>query len=349
MILILAAGVAMATISMQPVHAAQNQAPVREQIFQLLEHGALHRDEIDWKAARRQLQAASVTADADRVIDRLIAQSTGGHGHWVRSPNLPATYARVQQSSAAGGAGVPADTNTREGGNAHNQSDRQLGWIAVPTFKEDITAKTSTREQQKRAFARNLQSQLRQGDQDGRCGWIVDLRENRGGNMWPMLLGVAPLLSEDPGHQTVLGAFEAGAQRQVWGYHGGKMLLEGRPVMDIGPHVYVMRHPRAPVAVLIGPHTSSSGEALVLAFRGRHSARSFGQRTAGFSTANRPVRLNDGSVLLLTESVTVDRNFQGTGGKLEPDVIVHDAAAAEVAARNWLMEQTECVGRKRTS
>jgi len=31
------------------------------------------------------------------------------------------------------------------------------------------------------------------------CGWIVDLRRNRGGNMYPMLAAVAPLLPDGAG------------------------------------------------------------------------------------------------------------------------------------------------------
>src|SRR5690606_40666707 len=38
-------------------------------------------------------------------------------------------------------------------------------------------------------FAETLQALIRSLDEAGACGWIVDLRRNSGGNLWPMLLG----------------------------------------------------------------------------------------------------------------------------------------------------------------
>lgn len=42
------------------------------------------------------------------------------------------------------------------------------------------------------AYVDSLQSQIGALDSAGACGWVVDLRENTGGNMWPMLAGVGP-------------------------------------------------------------------------------------------------------------------------------------------------------------
>lgn len=197
-------------------------------------------------------------------------------------------------------------------------------------------------DRQRLTFARQLQSQLRKEDERDRCGWIVDLRQNQGGNMWPMLVGVAPLLSTDPKHREVIGAFVGGPQRQTWSIESSLVLLDERAPVALDSPAYSLRHPAPPVAVLIGPKTGSSGEAVALAFRGRPATRSFGQASAGYSTANVPTRLPDGSILLLTGSVSVDRNLKGDGGNLQPDVTVSNAADAEQSARNWLLAQPQC-------
>jgi hypothetical protein len=44
-------------------------------------------------------------------------------------------------------------------------------------------------------YAASLQNVLRSLDVPTTCGWIVDLRKNIGGNMWPMLAGLGPLLT----------------------------------------------------------------------------------------------------------------------------------------------------------
>ena len=328
-----------------PSSSAPGTPDVRETILQLLEQRALHSDQIDWSAARRQLTQASSTDEADRIVTELIARSTAHHGHWIRTQAVPgaaeekprpASTQHVRQRNAE--ADPPGPTRGPEDAND------PIGWIRVPPFLDNPSAPRELTRQRRQAFARMLQSWLRSEDQRRPCGWIVDLRQNGGGNMWPMLAGIAPLLSTDPKHREVIGAFVRGAEHQTWRIESGQVLLGDRSPVRLDSPVYVLRHPAPPIAVLFGPRTASSGEALALAFRGRPATRSFGQKTAGYSTANVPTPLPDGSRLLLTVSVSVDRNLKGDGGKLEPDVAVGDGVEAESAARSWLMAQPACRG-----
>ena len=100
-------------------------------------------------------------------------------------------------------------------------------------------------------------------------------------------------------------------------------------------------------AVLLGPNTASSGEAATLALRGRPATRSFGQEAAGYSTANVPTPLPDGSILLLTGSISEDRRFKGDGGKLKPYVPVGSSEDATNASRRWVMAQPGCRAMRR--
>jgi C-terminal processing protease CtpA/Prc len=159
--------------------------------------------------------------------------------------------------------------------------------------------------------------------------------------MWPMLLGMGPLLGDAKGADPV-GMFLLADKRQPWAYREGAVWLDGKAVVGSRNAQYTLRHPGAPVAVLFGPRTASSGEASVLAFRGRAASRSFGQPSAGYSTANTPQRLPDGSLLLLTGSVIADRNGVGDGNRLQPDVIVAEGQDATTAAQAWLLAQPAC-------
>ena len=261
---------------------------VRETILQLLEQRALYRDKIDWPAARQQIHQANGTAEADKILDQLIARSTGNHGRWIRGSQMSRGTGGMRRVASAEALHRPhpqAATSSR-GPDRTDEAD-PIGWISIPPFMQNSMEPREVLDRQRLTFARQLQSQLRREDERDRCGWIVDLRQNQGGNMWPMLVGIAPLLSTDPKHREVIGAF-------------------------------------------------------ALAFRGRPATRSFGQASAGYSTANVPTRLPDGSILLLTGSVSVDRNLNGDGGKLQPDVSLSNAADAEQTARNWLLEQSKC-------
>src|ERR1700760_4967665 len=48
-------------------------------------------------------------------------------------------------------------------------------------------------------------------------GWIVDLRGNTGGNMWPMLAGIGPILGDGS-----VGSFVAADGNITWFYQNGK-------------------------------------------------------------------------------------------------------------------------------
>jgi hypothetical protein len=72
----------------------------------------------------------------------------------------------------------------------------------------------------------------------------------------------------------------------------------------------------------------------------------FGQPTRGVPTGNDIVRLSDGSGLLLTEGIGVDRDGHTYEGPIAPDeaVVAQHAGqdAAVVAATVWLRGQPAC-------
>lgn len=176
------------------------------------------------------------------------------------------------------------------------------------------------------------------------CGWVVDLRLNTGGNMWPMLAAAAPLLGEGE-----LGAFALkGGERWAWTYQGGTLRADG-VAMAAAPDAPALL-PSPPVAVLTSGLTASAGEALVVAFRGRPGARSFGEATAGVPTVNRTFPLPDGATLFLTVGRFADRAGRVYEDPLRPDVelaVAWEAFGAPgdpllLAASGWLLDQPGC-------
>ena len=153
-------------------------------------------------------------------------------------------------------------------------------------------------------------------------GWIVDLRGNTGGNMWPMLTGIGPILGDG-----IVGSFVAADGNITWFYQDGKtgtrnpagletvsLTLQEEPVLQT-PSV-------APVAVLVDSSTASSAEAITIAFHGRPGSRSFGSRTAGKSTAVQPFKLDDGAELYLTTAIDADRSGKAYPDGFTPDQVI---------------------------
>ena len=78
------------------------------------------------------------------------------------------------------------------------------------------------------SLADSLQTAIRTLKAAGACGWIVDLRDNGGGNMWPMLAGIGPLLGD-----SLVGRFAVESDGERWFYRRGVSgLLHGSGVVD---------------------------------------------------------------------------------------------------------------------
>ena len=305
------------------------------EILNLLERQALYRDRVDWPATRLRLQSAQ--GDPARrlaVLREAIALSTSHHGAWTTPQRQRESLARAQQAGAA------AVARAR----AADAVDARIGWVVIEGYASTPGATPQEKFRQDIQRAARWQQVIRSKDDGARCGWIVDLRDNGGGAMWPMLLGMAPLLRTSVVNNEDVGSFESAHGPQRWTLTATAVQLAGKPLLDFGQSGHVLRQPGAPVAVLFGPRTGSSGEASVLAWRGRPQARSFGQPTAGVSTGNVVHTLVDGSRLLLTTSVMRDRNDRGDGLKIEPDQRVEGEAATVAAAQAWLLAQPACQG-----
>ena len=120
-------------------------------------------------------------------------------------------------------------------------------------------------------------------------GVIVDLRRNHGGNLYPMIAAVSPLLPDG-----VILSFKSrkGTSPVTLDY-----VLRSQGLAPAGKFA-----DSVPVAILTDEWTASSGEATLLCFRGLDNVRTFGVPTAGYASGNVPYPLLDGYRLVITTS-----------------------------------------------
>jgi len=269
----------------------------------IMQEWSLRRDSLDWEAIRAEAHALAreaVTTEETYPAIRRALRALGDNHSFLRPP-------QPTGGSAAGSAtrpSPPSPTSRRLGAD--------IALVTVPAFAgADLEG-----------FAAIIDRRIAEVDGPTICGWVVDLRGNGGGNMWPMLSGLRSILGPAP-----LGAFRS-------------------PTGVGDPWTYSVASPRTPlnrdrppVAVLTDARTASSGEAVVIAFHGRPNTRFFGEPTAGVSTANRGFPLEDGALLVVTVATMLDRDGHEYAGRIEPDELV-SAATAEAPAIEWL--RTTC-------
>ena len=127
---------------------------------------------------------------------------------------------------------------------------------------------------------------------DAPKGVIIDLRGNTGGNMYPMIAAIHRFLPDDNILRFKTRKFTMPVTKDMVLRNVG---LSARPALD------------CPVALLTDDYTASSGEAVLLCFRGLEKARTFGAPTAGYASANAPYPMPDGSQLVLTTGCDMAR------------------------------------------
>lgn len=283
-----------------------------ERAFGLVMAEWFRADRVDWPEMRgRYLAAAADIPDrCHEVVEALLAELGDGHSHLIRPGRVAAMASRPQA--------LPT-------GHMHGRA----AYVDVPAFVRNEHVGPEV-------FAGRLQALLARLDAEEPMGWIVDLRGNGGGDMWPMLAGLGPLLGEGP-----FGFFVA-SRSFAWTYRDGAAFNDGRPMCRAEAPSEPIRRAGSRAAVLIGPGTASAGEAVGIAFRGRPGARSFGRATAGQATANSSHVLSDGAVLAITAAVMADRSGAICGRVIAPDVSVsafEEGRAGDAAldrARAWL-------------
>ena len=138
-------------------------------------------------------------------------------------------------------------------------------------------------------------------------GVIIDLRGNRGGNMYPMIAAVHRFLPDD-----VILKFSS-RQRPMSVNTAFVMRSVG---MEQQPSIHCQ------VALLTDEWTASSGEAVLICFRGLENTRTFGSPTAGYCSCNQPFPLPGGSQLVLTTGEDIARTGEVfCDDPIEPDVL----------------------------
>jgi hypothetical protein len=199
------------------------------------------------------------------------------------------------------------------------------GYILVPAFH-------GGNQDQILSFADSLQSIIQRLYNSGIKGWLIDLRENTGGNMAPMIAGLGPLFSSEK-----LGALiDVNGKPNSWFYKAGKYYWDNDTGWSVTRPVYLQE--RLPLAVLTAGRTGSSGEAVAISFIGNEKTRSFGAQTWGLTTGNGSFELTDGSQIFLASTIMADRNGKEYRGSIKPDFTVEDLSPGNVvdAAVKWI-------------
>ncbi|HEY4107846.1 S41 family peptidase [Puia sp.] len=312
-----------------PRPCMQKAEKLLDEVLGFMQKTYYRRDRVSWPdlttKAREQLRNAGNCEDAYASISWCFKELNEHHS-FVMPPDKAARYIGDEDADA------PSDLSQLVGEIRGEWLQDSIGYLTIPWVSTDDSLICQR-------IADSLQHVIARLDTRGISRWIIDLRKNSGGNCWPMLTGLGPLLGDG-----VYGYFVASGERIPISYRDGSA-IQGRHVRCRVSHTgYHPRHEHPSIVVLTGRRTVSAGEIVALAFRGREQTCLMGEPTAGLTTANATYSLSDRSMLVLSVCQEADRTGTICEGSIQPDKLVaagnipapgQDPARA--AAINWLM------------
>ena len=280
--------------------SSPNEIYVRDAIQQMDRKGLYAKGE-EWEAMKKEAlsQEPETLEEAQEIINKAAKVAGGKHSYL-----MPANKAQAREKRS-----------NEEVSPSVTMIEDSICMIHLPAFAGD--------DENCLRYARTVLDSI----PDTVKGVCIDLRGNHGGNMYPMIAAVHRFLPDD-----IFLKFKMRRRFQ------SVMPIDKEFVakivgIDIEPRI------NCPVAILTDEATASSGEAVLLSFRGLDNARVFGSPTAGYASANESIIFYNGSILALTVSCDIAR----TGEVFCEDPIVPDVEtdSPEEDAMSWLKDNID--------
>lgn len=277
--------------------SSPNEIYVRDAIQQMDRKGLYAKGE-EWEAMKKEAlsQEPETLEEAQEIINKAAKVAGGKHSYL-----MPANKAQAREKRS-----------NEEVSPSVTMIEDSICMIHLPAFAGD--------DENCLRYARTVLDSI----PDTVKGVCIDLRGNHGGNMYPMIAAVHRFLPDD-----IFLKFKMRRRFQ------SVMPIDKEFVakivgIDIEPRI------NCPVAILTDEATASSGEAVLLSFRGLDNARVFGSPTAGYASANESIIFYNGSILALTVSCDIARTDEVfCEDPIVPDV---ETDSPEEDAMSWLKD-----------
>lgn len=304
-------------------------------IVQRAKATSLFTDNVNWDEINSNFVA--IAKDSNRLNESLeyLINSLGDKHATFRSVENPSTivaaYSRKNGEQDTRDAQftneVINDINSRF---EYQLLDDRIGYLKIVGIAPGMVEEQSN-------FIRDGLKKLKE---QGANKWIVDLRYNGGGDMNPMIAGLAPLI----GAGFIGGSVDnKNNLHQEYEIRDGQFYDNGRLVVEMENHPQISENEK--VAVLLSRYTISSGELLAIAFKGRANTRFIGEQTAGYTTGNGWEQVTDELLMCISESTFIDRSRKKYDNKVGVDEVIEFAHNLKLegdrqiaSAKDWLIK-----------
>lgn len=175
-----------------------------------------------------------------------------------------------------------------------------------------------------RKYVDSIGIQLKYLDAQQPKAWILDLTENNGGNIMPMIWQFPSLLDTDKTYSYVdaQGKETKATTRYIVESPEDLKYFQLFQLEPDKVKPVQLKHVDVPIILLTSNVTASSGEFFTAHFKGQKNVKVIGQKTGGLTSGNAPFNINNNCMVMLTTTVLKDRNgkvYKIAEG-IEPDI-----------------------------
>ncbi|GGI23079.1 S41 family peptidase [Pedobacter mendelii] len=285
---------------------------------------SINKRKIDWDMFEREVLKSAIISKDSAIITSLTLNNNP-HTFFLKGKKiLKGNYAL----------NIPIDT-CHLFGNLNKNLLENIGYVRVDGFNTN-TSESYRKDTLSSNYINDIVNSIRKQDRDNLRGWIIDLRYNSGGDMWPMLVATTPFLLP-----SILGSFKEENRNLTWRLDNNEIWLGDNSQnirLGVGKIKYKIINKNAKIAVLINHRTKSAGEAIVLALKSLNNVKLFGLQTHGFATSNETIYFGNKEVLVLTTGFMADLKGQTYPNGISPDVSTCSMKMLNYELNKWLLE-----------
>ncbi|MGN7987428.1 S41 family peptidase [Pedobacter sp. 22226] len=270
----------------------------------LMKSNSIRKNELNWTSiyefAYKQSEKCTTIAELYPVIDSTLTMLNDQHSSFY----APEKVAGLFKGYRANEEELPmVSAKTLKNG---------YGYLKVPHF---YFANNEEWEE----FVTDAYNKLKKLDVLKPKGWIIDLRDNDGGMLVPILGAIAPFIEGSK----AIGIKDADGIIKHYYYSANAVKYGDSVVYQFKTPLIKLGSKTKPVVVLINKHTGSSGEFAAAAFIGRPDTKLMGSETNGLTSSNTEFKLADGAYLVITNGTLIDRNnyeYKEVGAGIKPSI-----------------------------
>ena len=284
------------------------------------QNNSLYREKVDWdllkKEAYSQVKDAKTVEDLTPALRNILSKLEDSHGKFIYKNKMIAYWfgePTVNQKKID--SKVWSEIQSGKYSFKSTLLENKVGYLRISGLPMGDNVKMS---EEIRNAVCSLKNQKAKH-------WIVDLRYNGGGNMYPMMEGLGSLIGDG-----IVGkvADYKGNTLSTWTIKDADFYYDSYLAADLPNNCKFEKSPK--VAVLISQYTASSGEAVAVAFKGRPNTKFFGLDTAGLVTVTDWTPINTDLFASISVGYYADRNGKVYRNFVEPDEKIEVVLTEEV-------------------